>query len=142
MIFQTKRKMDRDTIMLSADFEEGCVGVLWRVILVLFCCSYSTLFDCTYPYRYPYSWLLFCDSVFVAAFCIPVFCYIRLINTWHSSQVCLAFLFLQTWRSSYKYVTFVMFLCFPWFPVLFCNWPNMIFVTKTSEHIFCYIHPI
>ena len=59
--------MDRDTIIVSADFEEGCVGVCPDEFFTFFVIIISILYDFT--------------TVLYGRIRIPVFCYIRLINT-------------------------------------------------------------
>jgi len=127
----------------------------------LFCYSYSTLLDCNYPYSYSHPYSVLLDWAYPYLLSILVFCfailflrpdsrflflyYIHPINTWHSSQVCLAFLFLQTWHSPYKYVTFVIILLFCFFAIgriLHSSQKHITFITILDYVfvlVFCYI---
>jgi len=51
--------MDRDTIIVSADFEEGCVGVCPDEFFTFFVIIISILYDFTYCFVWPNSYSCF-----------------------------------------------------------------------------------
>jgi len=65
--------MDRDTIIVSADFEEGCVGVCHDEIFTFYIIIISILYEFINCFVWPDTVLLFCFC-FVSVSVLFLFC--------------------------------------------------------------------